>query len=70
VKEVVLIRASKRMAERVEARSYGRPWQRAHELRFSRCALPTEVMHALQRIEVQADRAHPGDAVDVNRMKM
>ncbi len=27
-------------------------------------------MHALQRSEVQANRAHPGDAVDVNRMKM
>jgi hypothetical protein len=70
MKHVVLARASKRKAERVEARSYGRPWQRAHELRFSRRALLTEAMHALQRSEVQADRAHPGDAVDVNRMKM
>jgi hypothetical protein len=58
------------MAERVEERSYGLPWQMAHELRFSRRKLPTTAMHALQRREVQANRAHPGDAVDVNRMKM
>jgi hypothetical protein len=48
MKRIVLGDDSVQMEEHVEARSHGRPWQGAHELRFPRCASATESTLVLQ----------------------